>query len=109
VYLHHSQNLSYDDYYLNILVYCQEYLIYHACWSNHLVCCQINCNRLGLSIDEYILELIAISLDRISIGILLNQLRLARNAYRWASMVVLIVGLTVGLTVGRSIDSTWLC
>ncbi len=27
--LHHIQELSYDDYYLNILMYCQEYLIWH--------------------------------------------------------------------------------
>ncbi len=26
-----------DDYYLNILAYCKEYLIYHDYWSNHLV------------------------------------------------------------------------
>jgi hypothetical protein len=34
---HHRQRLFCDDYYLNILVYCQEYLIYHDYWSNHLV------------------------------------------------------------------------
>ncbi len=37
VYLHCRQKLSYDDYSLNILAYCQEYLIYHYYWSNHLV------------------------------------------------------------------------
>jgi hypothetical protein len=37
VYLHNSQKLSYDDYYLNILAHRQEYLIYHDYWSNHLV------------------------------------------------------------------------
>jgi hypothetical protein len=35
--LHHRQTLFCDDYYLNILVYCQEYLIYYDYWSNHLV------------------------------------------------------------------------
>ncbi len=35
--LHHCQKLFCDDYYLNILVYHQEYLIYHDYWSNHLV------------------------------------------------------------------------
>jgi hypothetical protein len=34
-----------------------------------LACCQIDCNQLGLSIDEDIVESIAISLDRISMGI----------------------------------------
>jgi hypothetical protein len=34
---HHFQKLFCDDYYLNILAYCQEYLIYHDYWSNHLV------------------------------------------------------------------------
>ncbi len=33
----HRQKLFCDDYYLNIFVYCQEYLIYHDYWSNHLV------------------------------------------------------------------------
>jgi hypothetical protein len=36
-YLHHCQKLFCDDLYLNILASCQEYLIYHVYWSNHLV------------------------------------------------------------------------
>ncbi len=32
-----QSKLSYDDFYSNILAYCQEYLIYHDYWSNHLV------------------------------------------------------------------------
>ncbi len=35
--LYHCQKLFWDDYYLNILAYCQDYLIYHDYWSNHLV------------------------------------------------------------------------
>jgi hypothetical protein len=35
--LHHHQKLFCDDYYLNNLAYCQEYLIYHDYWSNYLV------------------------------------------------------------------------
>jgi hypothetical protein len=35
--LHHCQMLFCDYYYLNILGYHQEYLIYHDYWSNHLV------------------------------------------------------------------------
>ncbi len=31
--------------------------------------CQINCNQLGLCINEYIVELIAISLDRVSMDV----------------------------------------
>jgi hypothetical protein len=34
-----------------------------------LACCQIDCNQLGSYIDWYIVELIAISSDRISMGI----------------------------------------
>ncbi len=33
----HCQRQFCDDYFLNILAYCQEYLIYHDCWSNHPV------------------------------------------------------------------------
>ncbi len=33
----HREKLFCGDYYLNILVYCQEYLIYHYHCSNHLV------------------------------------------------------------------------
>ncbi len=35
--LQHHQKLFCDEYYLNILACCQEYLIYHDYWSNHLV------------------------------------------------------------------------
>jgi hypothetical protein len=31
------KKLFHDDYCLNILAYCQEYLIYHDYWSSHLV------------------------------------------------------------------------
>ncbi len=31
--------------------------------------CQIDCNQLGLSVDEYIVELIAISLDCVSMDV----------------------------------------
>ncbi len=31
--------------------------------------CQINCNQLGLCIDEYIVKLIVISLDRVSMDV----------------------------------------
>jgi hypothetical protein len=72
-------------------------------------CCQIDCNLLGLCINNYIIESIAISLDHISIGISLNQLQSAWIGYGWASTVVLMVGLMVGSIVGCSIDSTWPC
>ncbi len=32
-------------------------------------CCQIDCNQLGLCINEYIVESIAISLDRVSMDV----------------------------------------
>ncbi len=47
------------------------------------VYCQIDCNQLGSCIDEYILKLIAISLDRVSMSILLNWLQSAWIVYRW--------------------------
>jgi hypothetical protein len=31
--------------------------------------CQIDCNQLGLCVDEYIVKLIAISLDRVSMDV----------------------------------------
>jgi hypothetical protein len=32
-------------------------------------CCRIDCNQLGLCIDEYIVKLIAVSLDRVSMDV----------------------------------------
>jgi hypothetical protein len=60
---------------------------------------------IAISLDHIsigiVVELIAISLDRVLMSISLNRLQSARIMYRWMSMVVLTVGLTVG--------STWLC
>ncbi len=56
-----------------------------SAWNLYpLACCCIDCNQLGLCINEYIFELITISLDCILIGILLNWLQSAWIVYRWA-------------------------
>jgi hypothetical protein len=69
-------------------------------------CHQIDRNQLGLCINEYIVELIAISLDLVLISILSNQLQSARIVYRWMSTVASVVGLMVGLMVGSMVGST---
>jgi hypothetical protein len=84
-----------------------------------------NSNRLGLYIDWHccqiiaissdcvsigiVLKLIAISSDRVSMNILSNRLQSARIMYRWMSTVVSTVGFMVDLTVGSKVDFTWLC
>jgi hypothetical protein len=68
-----------------------------------------NCDQLGLYIKRHCYQLIAISLDCVSMSILSNRLQSAQIMYRWMSTVVSTVGSTMGLTVGSTVGSTWLC
>ncbi len=60
----------------------------------------LDCISIGI-----VVESIATSLDPVLMIISSNRLQSARIMYRWMSMVVSTVGSTVGLMVG----STWLC
>jgi hypothetical protein len=64
----------------------------------------LDCISIGI-----VIELIAISSDHVLMNILSNQLRSAQIVYQWMSTVVSMVGSMVGLTVGLMVNFTWLC
>jgi hypothetical protein len=75
-------------------------------WMRVMVVIAISLDRILIGI---VVELIATSSDHASMNRSLNRLRSARIVYRWMSTVVLTVGSMVGLTVGLTVNSTWLC
>ena len=64
----------------------------------------LDCISIGV-----VVELIAISSDCVLIGIVIKLIVISSDCVSMMSTMVSTVGLMVGLTVGLTVDSTWLC